>query len=155
MNIKNVSFSAILAVFIILFGCGSDKNSVLNFGGAVDTTKAIPATELANSMGDQATLNTTISGKIVNVCKAEGCWLKLDLGEDEPLMVRMSDHSFTVTENIEGKFAFIAGQAHYDTLSVEKLQDYAKDEGAGPEEIAAITKPELELVFEVKGVAVR
>ncbi|MBK6396953.1 MAG: DUF4920 domain-containing protein [Bacteroidetes bacterium] len=67
----------------------------------------------------------------------------------------MSDHSFTVTENIEGKFAFIAGQAHYDTLSVEKLQDYAKDEGAGPEEIAAITKPELELVFEAKGVAVR
>lgn len=155
MKIKNVSFLAVLAAFVALCGCGPDKNAVQNFGGTVDTTKAIPATELANSMGDQASLNTTISGKIVSVCKAEGCWLKLDLGEDEPLMVRMNDHSFTVSENVEGKFAFITGQAHYDTLSVEKLQDYAKDEGASPEEIAAITKPELELVFEANGVAVR
>jgi hypothetical protein len=155
MNLIKFVFYAFLAFFMILSGCNSDKNSLQTFGEAVDTIKAIPASELANSMGDQASLNTTISGKVVNVCKAEGCWIKLDLGEDEPLMVRMFDHSFTVTENVEGKFAFVVGQAHYDTLTVEKLQDYAKDEGASPEEIAAITKPELELVFEAKGVAVR
>lgn len=68
MNMKNVSFFCYFGSFVILSGCGSDKNSVQNFGGAVDTTKAIPATELANSMGDQATLNTTISGKLAKMC---------------------------------------------------------------------------------------
>ncbi len=155
MNLIKLGIYAFLAFFVILSGCSSDKSTLQTFGEAVDTSEAIPAADLVNSMGDQASFNTTISGKVVNVCKAEGCWIKLDLGEDEPLMVRMFNHSFTVAENVEGKYAFVVGQARYDTLSVEKLQDYAKDEGASPEEIAAITKPELELVFEAKGVAVR
>ena len=155
MIFKKVPFYAVLAIFFSISACNSNHPDVMSFGEPVDSTKAIPVSQLVSAMGDKPMLETTISGKVANVCKAEGCWLKLDLGEDEPLMVRMKDHSFTVTENVEGKFAFIAGQAHYDTLSIEKLRDYAKDEGASADEIAAITKPELDLVFEAKGVAVR
>lgn len=156
MKVNKTSFFAILTSFATLIACNSNSSSnVQSFGEPVDTTKAISALDLPNAMGDLADLTTTISGKVVNVCKAEGCWLKVDLGEDEPLMVRMKDHSFNVTENVVGKFVFISGYAYYDSLSVDKLRDDAKDAGAGPEEIASISKPELELVFQAKGIAVR
>ncbi|HQW22809.1 MAG TPA: DUF4920 domain-containing protein [Bacteroidia bacterium] len=149
------SFLALLAIISLLFACNQKDPNAMAFGESVDTTKAISATELTAKMSGNATFDGTISGKIENVCKAEGCWIKMSMGTEEPLMVRMKDHSFTVTENVEGKFAFALGQAHYDTLSVEKLRDYAKDEGAGPDEIAAISQPEFELVFEARGISVR
>mgnify|MGYP001093504137 CR=1 FL=1 len=146
---------AILAISGLFIACNKGNSGSMTFGEPVDTAQSISASDLAGKMSGNATFDGTISGKVQSVCKAEGCWLKMDIGQEEPLMVRMKDHSFTVTENVEGKFAFASGQAHYDTLSVEKLRDYAKDEGAGQEEIDAINQPELELVFEAKGIVVR
>lgn len=155
MNFKKSAFLALIALIALFTACGPKNPNAMAFGAQVDTNQAISASELEAKMSGNPTFDGTISGKIENVCKAEGCWVKMAMGKDEPLMVRMKDHSFTVTENIEGKFAFVLGQAHFDTLSVEKLRDYAKDEGASAAEIEAITQPEFELVFEARGISVR
>jgi hypothetical protein len=155
MTFKKPTILAYWAVFTLLVACGKKNPNAMAYGEAVDTTQAISASLLVDKMAGNPTFDCTISGKVENVCKAEGCWVKIDMGKEEPLMVRMKDHAFTLPENVEGKFAFASGQAHYDTLSVEKLRDYAKDEGASQAEIDAITQPEYELVFEAKGIAVR
>ncbi len=154
MTLKKQPLLAFLAIFLLLSSC-SKKKQALIFGEQVDTTQALPVSELASKMGGNSSMEATISGKVQNVCKAEGCWLKLDCGNDDGLMVRMKDHAFTVPEKIQDKFAFIIGRAYYDTLSIEKLRDNAKDEGASPAVIAAISQPEFELVFEAKGISIR
>lgn len=155
MNKRHLTIYSILGLFLILSSCGGDKSAVQTFGQTVDSTKAIAVTDLAGKMGSQATMDATVSGKVAAVCKAEGCWLKLAIDNEKTMMVRMKDHSFTVPDNIEQKFAYITGQAHYDTTSVEKLRHYAEDEGQSDSAIALITQPEVSLVFEASGVILR
>lgn len=155
MNTRQLSIYFILGLFLLITACGGNKAAIQTFGQAVDSTKAIAVNELAGKMGSQASMDATVSGQVSAVCKAEGCWLKLAMENEKTMMVRMKDHSFTVPDNIEKKFAFIAGQAHYDTTSVEKLRHYAEDEGQSDSAIALITQPEVSLVFEATGVILR
>ena len=80
------SFLALLAIISLLFACNQKDPNAMAFGESVDTTKAISATELTAKMSGNATFDGTISGKIENVCKAEGCWIKMSMGTEEPLM---------------------------------------------------------------------
>lgn len=127
----------------------------MTFGEKVDTNVAIPIENLATQLQSKSTFDGTVSGKIGDVCKAEGCWIKLSNGNNKPVMVRMKNHAFTLSQDVDGKFAFVKGEAHFDTLSVEQLRDYAKDNGSSETLITSILEPELELVFEASGVTVR
>jgi hypothetical protein len=106
-------------------------------------------------MGTEASKEVKVSGQIKQVCQSEGCWFKYDQGNGEALLVRMKDHSFSIPKDLAGKTALVEGLAHYDTTSVEKLRDYAKDEGQSDEEVAAIVNPEVKLIIEAKGVVIR
>lgn len=91
-----------------------------------------------------------VKGKINGVCKKKGCWMTLADGENE-MRVTFFDYGFFVPLDCEEKTATLKGVASLDTISVEVLQHYAEDAGQSADEIAAITEPEFELVFEATG----
>jgi hypothetical protein len=99
--------------------------------------------------------NIKVTGIIKEVCQAEGCWLTVQKKDGNGMRVSFNDHAFFVPKNIAGKTATFEGKAFIETTSVEDLRHYAEDEGKSKDEIAKITEPSSELVFDAHGVVVQ
>ena len=99
--------------------------------------------------------NIKVSGEVTEVCQAEGCWLAIKKSDGSTMRVTFNDHAFFVPKDIAGKTAVIEGVAYIETTSVEDQRHYAEDEGKSKEEIAAISQPKHELVFDAQGVMIR
>jgi len=92
--------------------------------------------------------------KVNEVCQTKGCWMRLDLGDDE-VMVKFKDYGFFMPKNIAGKEVIVNGKAFISEVSVEEQRHYAEDAGKSNDEIAAITKVEKTLSFEADGVLLK
>ena len=128
-----------------------------SFGDQIEAEGAISASEMAErykSMNVGDTLTTKVSAKINEVCQMKGCWMKLDLGNDEEVMVRFKDYGFFVPLNAEGD-VIVNGKAYISETSVDELRHYAEDAGKTAEEIAAITEAERTYAFEADGVLLK
>ena len=97
------------------------------------------------------TVNAKMKGKIVEVCSKKGCWMTLDAGGDNTIMVKFKDYGFFMPLNAEGEVV-INGKAYVAETSVDELRHYAEDAGKSKEEIEAITDPKLEYHFLADGV---
>lgn len=95
-----------------------------------------------------------LKAKVVDVCKAEGCWLKVQRKDGTAMMVRARDHAFLLPENIVGKTVLIEGSATVKETSEAMRRHYAEDAGKSKEEIAKIKGPERDIQFSAKGVKV-
>src|SRR5438045_8256704 len=52
-----------------------------------------------------------IAGKVVEVCRAEGCWLKLEKSDGSSMMVRAKNHSLFVPVDLIGKAVVVECEA--------------------------------------------
>ena len=95
-----------------------------------------------------------VKAKVVEVCKAEGCWIKVQRKDGSPMMVRAKNHGFVMPENIVGKMVLIEGNASVREVSEEMRKHYAEDAGKSKDEIALIKGPEKDIQFAAKGVKV-
>jgi hypothetical protein len=95
-----------------------------------------------------------VKGKVVEVCKAEGCWIRLQKADGTTLMVRAKDHAFLMPLNIVGKTVLVDGSATAKEVSEELRKHYAEDAGKSKEEIAQIKGAEKDIQFAAKGVKV-
>jgi hypothetical protein len=91
---------------------------------------------------------------VVEVCKAEGCWIKVQRKDGSAMMVRAKDHAFLMPENIVGKTVLIEGSATVKEISEEMRRHYAEDAGKSAKEIAKIKGSEKDVQFAAKGVKV-
>ncbi|MCK5638258.1 MAG: DUF4920 domain-containing protein [Flavobacteriaceae bacterium] len=98
------------------------------------------------------TIDVKFASSINEVCKTKGCWMKLDLGNENESMVRFTDYGFFMPLNSDNKDVIVEGRAFVSEISVEELQHYAKDAGKSEEEIAKITEAEFTYAFEADGV---
>ena len=122
------------------------------FGERITPDNAVPTDSLKAMMGDKTEMNCKLIGKIDAVCQKKGCWMELKNNDGTTLRVTFKDYGFFMPKDGSGKTAIIEGIAKVEVTSVEDLKEYAKDDGQSKEEIAAITEPVKELVFEAKGV---
>jgi hypothetical protein len=151
---KNLLFVSAFSAMMLAAGCSSENEN--NFGEKIDEQGAITVKELETKLAQSnAPVEAKVTGKVKEVCKNEGCWLTMDMGNEKELMVRMKDHEFFVPKDIDGKTVVVEGEAYMDTTSVEDLKHYAEDAGKSKEEIDAIIQPEVEPVFEAVGVIVK
>ncbi len=104
-------------------------------------------------VGDTTT--TKFTAKVIDVCKAKGCWMKLQLNEDEEVMVKFKDYAIFMPKDIENKEVIINGKAFVEQMSVDEQQHYAEDAGKTKEEIAAIKSPKKTYSFEADGVLLK
>jgi len=125
----------------VVFGIVSDENKPVS----PDEIK----TKLVNDQFDGQ-----VKAKVTEVCKAEGCWIKVQKADGSSMMVRAKDHKFLMPENIVGKTVLIEGSATVKEVTEEMRKHYAEDGGKSKEEIAKIKGSEKDVQFAAKGVKV-
>ena len=124
-----------------------------NFGAKTSIDGAVAANELSNVLADKTTADVKVKGKVVEVCKAEGCWIRMETASG-PMLIKMKDHAFMVPLALNGKTIVADGTAELKETSVEMLKHYAEDAGKSKEEIAAIKEPKKEIILQAKGILV-
>jgi len=125
----------------------------MTFGVKTTAKGAVAANELINVLGNKTTADLKVKGKVVEVCKAEGCWLRMETASG-PMLVKMKDHAFMVPLAMNGKTIVADGTATFKETSVEMLRHYAEDAGKTKEEIQAIKEPKKEIILQAKGILV-
>ncbi|MBL7701269.1 MAG: DUF4920 domain-containing protein [Ferruginibacter sp.] len=130
-----------------------DANSGMTFGEKTTADGAITVNELPGKLDGSKPADVKVTGKVKEVCKAEGCWLKMETANGT-MMIKMKDHKFLVPLSMNGKTIVVDGTATLKETSVEMLRHYAEDAGKSKEEIAAIKEPKKEITMQAKGILV-
>lgn len=126
----------------VVYGSLSDKEM-----------KPVNANELEKKMGDKK-YEGQVQGKVVEVCKAMGCWAKIEKADGSTIMLKVKDHEFAMPADIVGKIVVAEGVAEIKETSVSMLKHYAEDAGKSKEEIEKIKEPKKEITMNIKGVKV-
>ncbi|MAZ28845.1 MAG: DUF4920 domain-containing protein [Cytophagaceae bacterium] len=100
------------------------------------------------------TINATFKGHVQSVCQNKGCWMQVDVGADDPVMIKFKDYGFFVPKDIAEKEVVVHGQAFITEVPVEEQQHLALDGGRTEEEIEAITSAKKTLSFTATGVKI-
>lgn len=127
-------------------------DSAKYYGEVITPDSAITIEEMRKLMGDKKEMTAKVTAPIQAVCKKKGCWMELTAADGSTMRVTFKDYGFFVPTDADGKTATIQGIAKIEETSVADLKEYAKDDGQSKEQIAAITEPKKELVFEATGV---
>ena len=143
------------AVFVLLFSLSAMAQQAERFGADITETGALQPTEFIKEMDGKIEQHVKFTAKVNDVCQMKGCWMTLDLGNGDQVMVRFKDYEFFVPRDASGQTAVVEGRAYYDEVSVETLRHYAEDAGKSKEEVEAITKPKKRLSFIADGVILR
>lgn len=123
------------------------------YGQVSEGKSPVSADELKDKLVNDA-FEGQVKGKVVEVCKAEGCWIRLQKADGSSMLVRAKDHAFLMPENIVGKTVLVEGRATIKEVSEEMRRHYAEDAGKSKEEIAQIKGPEKNVEFAARGVKV-
>lgn len=145
-------------VFVVAFSVMAQPpkglaNKGMTFGVKTTVGGAINVDELATLLKEKSTIDVKVKGRVVEVCKAEGCWIKMET-VNGPMMIKMKGHSFMVPLDMNGKNIVVQGTATFKETSVEMLKHYAEDAGKTKEEIAAITEGRKETTMQATGILV-
>ncbi len=133
----------------------SKISNVKSYGEAFTVENVITLTELQEKMKTETRFACVFEGSIVQTCQKAGCWMEVAMPVGDGMTVFMKDHAFAVPlEKCEGKKTFVKGEAYFKELSVAYLQHLAEDAGKSKEEIAKITEPQKQLVFNASGVQI-
>lgn len=125
----------------------------MTFGVKTTEENAIVADDILPLLKGKEKANVKVKGKVVEVCKAEGCWLRMQTSKGT-MLVKMKDHAFLVPLSMNGKTIVADGVATIKETSVEMLRHYAEDAGKSKEEIEAIKEPKTEIILQSKGILV-
>lgn len=125
------------------------------FGEGVKKGNIIPATQVDTKLGKETKADMKVEGEVVTVCKKKGCFMTVKISDKETMFVKFKDYGFFMPKDLPaGTKVVIDGFAERKTTSVEDLKHYAEDAKKSPEEIAKITQPKKEIVFEAKGAVI-
>lgn len=160
----------ILAISFIALSCKNEKSEekpiaeveeeiAMNYqsiGDEITDKDVLSQTEMLEkyktlNLGD--TINVKFASTVKDVCQKKGCWMNLDL-DDEEAMVRFKDYGFFMPKDITGQEIIVNGKAYVEEMSVDDQRHYAEDAGKSKDEIAAITEIKRTLAFEADGVLI-
>jgi hypothetical protein len=124
------------------------------YGTEVTTTgEAISTNDIQAKMSNGA-YEGKVTGKVKEVCKAMGCWIRLEKADGSTLMVKTKDHGFFLPQDLVGKTVVMEGSASIKEVSEEKRKHFAEDAGKSKEEIKKIKGSEKEVQFIASGIKV-
>ena len=94
--------------------------------------------EKFTSLKEGDTLSVKFKSTINEICQNKGCWMTLDLMDENEAFVKFKDYGFFVPLNADGNEVIVNGYAFVDVVTVDELKHYAKDAGKSKEEITKI-----------------
>ena len=141
----------------IIISCSNQTTEIQIFGNQEMTEEGkITTKELLQTLSVQDSAFVKVEAVINSICQKKGCWMYVDLGDENEMLVRFKDYGFFVPKSgIEGKKILMSGKIFRDTISVERLRHYAEDAKRSEEEIAQIVSPEFKINMIANGVAIR
>lgn len=148
---KNILLSFLLSAFVAIVAFGQTEQS---FGVKITKENAIGADKFKEELKGKDSLQVKLNVPIIEACKVKGCWMTVDLGNGQTMMVRFKDYGFFVPKDCGGKNAVMEGVAYTEVIGVDMLKHYAEDAGKSKKEIAAIKEPETRLSFTANGVII-
>jgi hypothetical protein len=129
------------------------------FGEEFEVTDIKTKDQMASlyaSLNEGDTLAVQFESEIQATCKKKGCWMSLDLGNEDKAIVRFKDYGFFVPkEGAEGKSSIVNGKAFLAVTSVDQLKHDAKDGGQSQAAIDSIVQPKVVKMFLADGVLIR
>lgn len=131
-----------------------DANTGMTFGEKITAEGAIAAGDLAAKLKGPQPSDVKVTGKVTEVCKAEGCWLRMETENGGTMLIKMKDHAFLVPLSMNGKTIVADGVATLKETSVDMLKHYAEDAGKSKAEIDAIKEAKKEITLQAKGILV-
>jgi hypothetical protein len=159
----------LVALSFVVLGCKNEKSEEIpvveveeiainyqTFGDEITDENVLTKTEMMDKYKDLKpgdTVNVKFAATVKDVCQKKGCWMNLEMGEQEA-MVRFKDYGFFMPKDIAGQEIIVNGKAYVEEMSVEDQRHYAEDGGKSAEEIAAITETKRTLAFEADGVLI-
>lgn len=160
--------TVLLGLAIALFSCNKKQEEVKNeavaekinyavFGDSITDAEALTSAEMMakfKEMKEEDTLNVKFKSKISGVCQKKGCWMTMDLGEENEAFVKFKDYAFFVPMNAANQDAVISGKAFVSVETVADLKHYAKDAGKSQAAIDSITQPKVTYSFMADGVLI-
>lgn len=144
-------------VFCALATIGFAQENVAGqaFGAGVKKGNVIEASAIGKQLKADEKKDLKVVGEVVSVCKKKGCFMNVKISDTETMMVKFKDYAFFMPKDLPvGTKVVMDGFAQRKVTSVEDLQHYARDAKKSEEEVAKITKPKKEIVFEAKGVVI-
>ena len=98
----------------------------MSYGPPIDPDAGVPLSKvLADPPGEGQEL--VVTGRIGNVCRSAGCWFLLHDeadGRHVQIVVDLKPAAdFTVTRELEGRLAWVAGRLHRGAQDVESADD--------------------------------
>ncbi|TAE47247.1 MAG: DUF4920 domain-containing protein [Cytophagales bacterium] len=144
-------------LFVLIFALlGNYAQAQDKFYGEKITEKgATNVAKLPKMLKGKNEVKVKLSGKVIQSCTKKGCWMTMEMGNGQKLMIKFKDYGFFVPKNLKGQAAIIEGIAKKEVIDVAALKHYAEDAGKSSEEIAKITKEEEKYTFEATGVIVK
>ncbi len=125
-----------------------------SFGDEITDAKAMTKEEMIKkfaSLKPGDTVPVKFKTEVKAVCASKGCWMRLDMGEDEA-MVKFKDYGFFMPKDIAGDNVIVEGLAFVEEMSVDDQRHYAEDAGKSKEEIQLITEAKRTLSVTSNGV---
>lgn len=83
----------------------------VTYGKEITGNNAISAEILSDKLKSDTVYTGKVAGKVTEVCKKKGCFMKISSEGSEPIMIRFKDYSFFMPQNIVGKTVVIEGKA--------------------------------------------
>lgn len=125
------------------------------YGANVEENKAIDIRTMMKQLEGKDSAYVAVKGEITATCKMKGCWMKIQLPDENEMRVSFKDYSFFVPkEGVEGKTAVFEGYVKRSVISEEERRHFARDEGKSEEEINSISGVEEKLSFVADGVII-
>jgi hypothetical protein len=132
--------------------CFGDCKAV-NKDKAMSTARLAEAVKAINQQPTTTELNdVTLTGSIVSVCQAKGCWATMQLPNGEMMTIKFKDYAFFLPKDCATRSITIHGKMFGKTTSVAELKHLAEDAGKKKKEIKKIKEPKQEVRFEADGV---
>lgn len=153
---RNNLFALLLICLTVFSMQLSAQDNLSYYGDKITEEGAIAASEISQLMKDKQEGTFKVKGTIVQTCLKKGCWMTVDIGNNEKMTVRFKDYGFFVPKSgADGLEVVFEGVARKEMRSVEELRHYAQDAGKTKEEIAQIIAPKEEITFEASGVIIK
>lgn len=144
------SFIALSAAVLLLASCTEYDY----FGDSSAIGKPVlTGEEVLTQLETSDSIWVTFQAPIQAVCQTKGCWMEVQLDSTTTALVRFKDYGFFVPMDASGEMATIGGAVKKQELSIEWLQEQARDANEPDSVVAAITKPEVRLTVMASGVA--
>lgn len=129
-------------------------NAVGGYGAVITKENAVSYSAFLQTYKAQSPQKVKLTAQVKGVCEKKGCWMSIDNGSEDGMMVHFKDYAFFVPRDISGKTVTMEGMIKPDTTTVAQLRHYAEDAGKSKDEIAKITEPKVELTFLADGVLI-